>query len=381
MAHSPTRITRTQSDGDQLLYFTSQSLSSDDRQLVFIGTVGGNPNLFVQDLANGLTRQLTHNQAGWLKSYVYFDGHPYQGFGKASVSLDSPRGLVYFIQGHEIRRVDLEGRQTTLAQLPGDEMTAFTHVSGDGRWLCVPTTDARTLEGDFPDNKPAYDIDARVQAENLKSYLNIYDTANGQLAAREVVERGWITHVQFSPADARLVLYNHEWPSDCGIRRMWLWDGQSHRRLRPFGPADWVCHEMWTRDGSAIIYHGGYKDGPCYVGRCDFRSGQLDEVPFDRAFTRYGHFTVGNGAWLVTDGYYQQPDDPPPPGWGGQWLALLRPDWSGRTIDWRPIARHGSSWDSQDSHPHPIFNHAGDAIYFTSDAQGKRAVYRAQAPC
>src|SRR5688572_11343290 len=91
---------------DQLLYFTSPSLLADDRRLVFISDRTGQPNLFLRDLITGEQRQLSQNTEGLLKSYVYFDGTPYRGFGKASVSVDAVRGKIYFIQGRQICCVD-----------------------------------------------------------------------------------------------------------------------------------------------------------------------------------------------------------------------------------------------------------------------------------
>jgi Tol biopolymer transport system component len=44
------------------------------------------------------------------------------------------------------------------------------------------------------------------------------------------------------------------------------------------------------------------------------------------------------------------------------------------------MCRNGSSWKSQDEHPHPVYNHAANAVYFTSDKSGKRAVYRIDLP-
>ena len=380
----PVCVTAGPPANDQLLYFTSTSLLADDRRLVFLSDRTGHPNVFLRDTKTGEERQLTRNDEGWLKSYVYFDGQPYRGFGRASVSVDPERGVVYFIQGRKICAVDTQGKQRVLAEYPEGQMTAFTHVSADGTRLCVPTTDARALDGDtLLKGKPPYDIDARVQAENLSSYLRVYDTATGQEVLCERVPRAWITHVQFSPRDRNLILYNHEWPSDCGIRRMWLWDGQRHIRLRTEGDgrkrADWTCHEMWERDGSAIIYHGGYAKGPSYIGRVKTDGSGLVEIALPPAWKRYGHFTVGRPGWLVTDGCYEQPDDPGPKG-SGAWISVLKADWEAKRYDWLPLCRHGSSWKSQDAHPHPIFNHAADAVYFTSDKTGKRAVYRVDAP-
>ncbi|MBN1936867.1 MAG: hypothetical protein JW934_19555, partial [Anaerolineae bacterium] len=360
-------------------------LLADGRHLVLIGVRDGQHNLFALDMESGEERQLSDNRKGFLKSYVYFDGIPYRGLGRASASLDPLRSVVYYIQGREIRAVDMSGHTRTLAEYPAGQMTAFTHVSADGTRLCVPTVDARALDGDnLLDGRPRYDIDRRVQDENLSSYLRVYDTLSGQEVLCEEVPRAWITHVQFSPLDASLILYNHEWPGDCGIRRVWLWDGERHIRLRGEGDGrsrdDWTCHEMWTRDGQFVIYHGGCVGGSMYLGRVRPDGSDRIEIAFPDGWTQYGHFTVGKAGWLVSDGYYRQDDDSPlssgVPQRNGIWISLQRVDWEEKRIDWVPLCRHGSSWSSQDAHPHPIYDHAGDAVYFTSDRDGRRAVYR-----
>jgi hypothetical protein len=364
---------------DQLVYFTSTSLLADDQRIVFLSDRSGQPNIWLRDLRSGADKQLTFNTEGFLKSYVYFDGLPYRGFGRASVSVDAERGVIYFIQGRNSCAVDTNGVQRVLAELPTNQMTAFTHVSADGTRLCVPTTDARALDGDkILKGKPSYDIDARVQKEHLVSYLRVYDTASGKEIICEPVTNAWITHVQFSPTNKNLILYNHEWCSESGIRRMWLWDGTKHIRLRAEGDGrnrnDWTCHEMWERDGSAIIYHGSYTNGPTYIGRVKPDGTGTVEIGLPKNWDRYGHFTVGHPGELVTDGCYVLPDDPKR--FGGNWISVLRVDWVAKKYDWRPLCSHGSSWTSQDSHPHPIFNHAADAVYFTSDAHGRRTICR-----
>lgn len=375
----PERVSRHQGANEQLLYFTSSSLRADDCGLVFISDRTGHPNLFTLDLVSGREVQLTRNETGSLKSYVYFDGIPYRGLGKASVSLHSGSGTVYYIEGRDIRRVDPGGEVRTIAQYPEGQMTAFTHVSADGRRLCVPTVDARALEGPLrPDGMPEHNIDGRVQAEGLSSYLRVYDTDTGEEVVTERVERCWITHVQFSPTNREWILYNHEWPSDCGVRRMWLFDGRRHRRLRQEGDgrtrADWTCHEMWERDGGAIIYHGTFAGGRSYIGRMNPDGTCLVELDITTGCNRYGHFTVGTPGVLITDGYYEEPGDKKHR--GGDWVSRVDVDWGGKTMRWTPLCRHGSSWKCQDAHPHPIIDHAMRYAYFTSDVEGKCAIYR-----
>ena len=393
----------TQSPGnDQLLYFTSTSMLSDDGGLVFISDRTGDPNLFFLDLRSGEERQLTENREGTLMSYVYFGGTPYRGFGKASVSLDAANGVAYYIQGREVRAVDVGGSERVLAELPLDQVTAFTHVSADGARLCVPTTDARALEGTaeppadgepvpayYETADPPYDVDARVQVEGLSSYIRVFDTTTGEEVLAVAVPRAWITHVQFSPMDSSVILYNHEYCADAGVRRLWLWDGTRHRMLRDENPAgsksaprsrhDWITHETWQRDGEYVVYHGGlgreYHAPPCFVGRVDVDNRDRQEVVFPDDWNQYGHFSVGGPGQLVTDGYYCTPETAT--GWG-RWITLADVDWETCSIDWRPLTLHGSSWSSQDAHPHPIFDHACAAVYFTSDHGGRRAVYRVE---
>jgi len=373
------RVTQHPEANDQLLYFTSTSLAHDDARLMFISDRTGHPNIFDLELRSGQERQLTSNTEGFLKSYVYFDGTPYLGFGKASPSFHAPSGTLYYIQGREIRAVDADGRERVLAEYPDGQMTAFTHVSADGSRLVVPTTDERALDGRTQlAGKPPYDIDQRVREEGLSSFLRVYDTATGTLLRCEEVPRCWITHVQFSPVDVNLILYNHEYVPDGGIRRMWLFDGARHIRLRTEEAGrskdDWTCHEMWERDGSAIIYHGKHAGGLPYVGRVQPDGSGIQEIPLQTGCGRYGHFTVGEPNVLVTDGYYEEPGDKPLP--QGNWISRLDVDWEGRDIRWTPLCRSSSSWKSQDEHPHPIIDHASHFVYFTSDFEGKRAVYR-----
>jgi hypothetical protein len=373
------RVTQHPEANEQLLYFTSSSLFADDQHLVFISDRTGDPNLFVRHVQSGEETQLTDNQKGYLKSYVYFDSTPYRGLGKASVSLHAPSGTVYYLQGRQICRVRAGESPEVIAEYPPGQMTAFTHVSADGRRLCVPTTDDRALDGERRlDGRPHYDIDARVRQENLRSYLRVFDTASGELLHCEVVRGAWITHVQFSPACADWILYNHEWPSDCGIRRMWLWDGEEHHRLRTEGNGrsreDWTCHEMWERDGRAIIYHGSYAEGRAYIGRVRPDGTHRVEIPLPEGWNQYGHFTVGEAGVLVSDGYFRAAGDPDTD--HSLWFSRIDVNWEVATAEWTPLCRHDSSWDSQDSHPHPIFDHAAEYVYFTSDRDGKRAVYR-----
>ncbi|HMO60161.1 MAG TPA: hypothetical protein PKC19_22645, partial [Roseiflexaceae bacterium] len=364
---------------DQLLYFTSPSLTSNDTTLVFLSDRDSRiakdhdphaaVNLYALDRESGMVRRLSDNHEGYLRSYVYFEGLPYRGLGLASPCLHPASGDVYYLQGRELRCVNAHtGTMRTLAVLPDGHLTGFTHVSNDNTRICVPTIP----EAAFTDIRA---IDATVQQLGLSSSLRVFDTRSGNQVQHITIERGWVTHVQFQPGNNDVILFNHEWPSnDGGIRRVWLWDGQQVRCMReeganphgePRSRNDWVCHEVWSDDGAWILYHGtygGHNQGRSFLGRVRPDGSRRSEVPFAAHFRRYGHFTLASNSAtrLVSDGYYEATattsvasGDPALSGRpdGGEWIALFDVDWDRETIDWQPLCRHGSSWASQDAHP------------------------------
>ena len=226
----------------------------------------------------------------------------------------------------------------------------------------------------------------------MNSYLHVYDTHTGEELKRVTVPDCWITHVQFHPKDPDKIMYNHEWASfDCGIRRMWLYDGKNHIRLRtPSGERradDWVCHEMWSDDGNYVIYHGALAGGPAFVGRLDIRSMEYSEIPLPSEYNAYGHFTMDHEGNLVCDGYFKFPDEikkvrenstdngPDPHKKDGEYISVQKVDWEKKEITWIPLCRHESDWLGQDAHPHAIYNHKGDRVYFSSRNTAKVKVY------
>ena len=199
-------------------------------------------------------------------------------------------------------------------------------------------------------------------------------------------------------------MFNHEWSAfDCGIRRVNIYDRHQdifyHVRTEggdtkgnPRGYArsrhDWVCHEMWTDDGRSIIYHGGYTDGPAMVGRCDIDFTHTDadglparsfwEIALPDEYNAYGHFLMDHRGNLTCDGYYRMPGEkiierenstdngPDPHRKDGAYITKVEPDWEKGILHWVPLCRHDSDWLGQDAHPHPIYAHAGDRIFFNS---------------
>jgi oligogalacturonide lyase len=376
-ARPPEKVTSHRDAHEQPLYFTTPSVTDEGSRLFLLSDRTGAPNLFVRDLESGQEQQLSDNRDGCLKSYVYFAGSPYRGLGIASPSLDARAGLVYYIQDRQIMVAGVNGVREVVATLPRDQMTAYTALSADGTRLCVATVDARALSGEERlRGQPEYGVARRMRRENLNSYLRVYRTRDGQELACEAVPGAWVTHVHFCPRNPKWILYNHEWSRESGVRRIWLWDGTSHRAQRTEANGrhrrDWVCHEFWTRDGQSILYHGRSVDGRDFVGR--IRNNETVELPLPQGWRQYGHFHGLTDSCLVSDGYYRLGRGCPLAGCA--WISRLNIDWEAGTIEWTPLTAHLSSWGSQDDHPHPRIDPSGRYAYFTSDRDGRRAVYR-----
>ncbi len=407
--------------GDQLLYFTSPCFAREGKDFFFLSDRTGHPNIFLYELDTGQVRRLTDNARGTLRAYKYFTAFRQKGLGKASVSLYPAGARAYYLQDRQICCVDRGGKRRVLAELPAGVMSAYTSVSGDGTRLCVPTIDERVFKGiDFLGGAYSFhEIDRRCKAWRVSSLLRLYDTHTGRELCAEEVRDAWVTHVQFCPADPGLILYNHEWCSRSGQERMWLWEGTSHRPLRTIAsgrrPEDWVCHEVWAPDGKSILYHGTHQGGADFIGRIDPGQEGTIEIPFERSYRWYGHFSPASDTLLVCDGNYEEPQPvdflpsaagdagaqrsaaspaaaaswkrfvpasikrllgrkPYRPRFGGEWISLLAVDWQKRRLRWTPLCRHCSSWASEDRHPHPVFSEDRTRVLFNSDAAGKTMI-------
>jgi hypothetical protein len=106
---------------DQHLYFTS-------------------PSVYAIDRPSGRIRALTCNARGLRLSYSYPWGGP-TGLSKGTSCLDPVRWRAFAVIDDHVWQCAVDaGTSAPLAALLESGITSFTHVSPDGRWLCVPVT-------------------------------------------------------------------------------------------------------------------------------------------------------------------------------------------------------------------------------------------------
>lgn len=357
---------------NQHFYFTSPSVTADDRWLVFISDRDGHPNIYSIRRENGVIRRLSDNSGGILKSYVYPQGGR-RGLNKASPCLDAVRNRVYYIRDDTVYRVDLDAAEPLeheICRLPVGWVGAFTHISPDGRKLCVPCTDPRAFIDPAADQwEQMRRVPPRLREKALVSQICLIDTEKRTLL-RVVKVPFWVTHVQWDPAGSGRVIFNQEgFAEGTGHpphNRIWcLETNGAFRPLSPEPEGEWRSHENWTPTGSGIIYHGG-RAGRTFLAERTWEGELRYELAMEDIQMYHATSTI-DGRHLLVD----KPDG---------YIALIDPRASGVQPRVRNLCRHGTSIVNQDAHAHPITTPRGGSFIFTSDRSGNCQVYEAKLP-
>jgi hypothetical protein len=345
---------------DQHLYFTSPSVTADNRWLVFISERGGQPNVCALERSSGRIRPLTRNTRGLRLSYCYPWGGP-TGLSKGTPCLDPVRRRAFAVIDGQVWRCDVDaGMAEVLAALPEPGITSFTHVSADGRWLCVPVTAPAD-----PFHEPAATQGEQMErvwpwvaAGKVHTNLWLFDTETGATRLWAKLPF-WVTHVQFDPTGGYNGICNSEglWYHQQHLPRMWCLSDSGVARPLYAQAADEQCgHEIFDHAGN-VVYHG-HRGKEAYLVRRAQTGELLDRIQVDDLTVH--HAIPGDGkAYLVDcqDGLIYRVDNP---------KGVRRVT---------PLCRHDSgNWEQQDNHVHPVATGHGSVV-FTSRRAGAPDVY------
>ncbi len=351
---------------DNHLYFTSPSVTADDRWLVFLSERTGRVNLFAIERATGRIHQVSANRYGVMRSYCWPWGGE-NGLSKASPALDLFRNRVYYIQDGALWGSSIETpAPARIWTLPVGWWSNFTHVSPDGKTLCVPLVDPRAFPSGLQTQMQQLLLVPPIMREaQLCSRIYLVDVETGE-ATVAAEPPFWVSHVQFDPAGSGRILFNQEGISrqERLIRTWCLENDGSFRPLYDQPLDETAVHENWSFDGTMIVYHGYRKDGSAFFAARDWNG----KLCFEERTENPGgpsHYTpTCDGSGFVTD-------EP-----GGA-LALFRMQ-AGAGFERSVVCWHGNRMDAcldQDDHVHPLMNHDGQGIVFTSNRDGLANVY------
>lgn len=381
---------------DQHLYFTSPSITDDDKYLVIISERNGNPNLFYINRITHEIKQIS-NSKGLLKSYTYPQGKTV-GLSKASPFLDSANNIIYWIEDDAIWKFRLAKSDSPekISTLPEGWLTGYTDISSDGRFMCVPCTDPRAFTADDEtQHDQLRNVPLRMVAHGYKSKVIVIDLITGK--KKSVFEVPfWSTHVQFHPIDFDKILCNSEGGvAHTAIKsypywgRIWVIDENGdYKRLFNQEQGEYVNHENWHNNTNAIIYHGKLKQRLVKKTFYYFLkavnkfiapifSKKLLEKYFDHSVAARDE----NGEVI----FQVLTDHPVSHAVAGvkenEFITDSRDgniymyEYKNGKFSGTVVCEHNSSMEYQDSHPHPKLTDNRQGIVYTSDKLNSCNVY------
>ena len=347
-------------------YFYQKCFTNDGNKLLFAGEFDGNWNYYLLDIAAGEALQLTEGTGD----------NTFGGF------LSPDDNSLYYVKNERtLLEVNLETLvEREVYRVPADWVGYGTWVANSD---CTKLVGIEISKDDWvPLNDWKIFHDFFHKGPNCR--LLRVDLQTGESAVIHQ-EKNWLGHPIYRPFDDNTVAFCHEGPHDLVDARMWMVneDGSNVRKVKEHAEGESCTHEFWVPNGSSLMYVSYLKG---QQGRTIYsynpETGANAEVMQMPACSHL--MSNFDGTLLVGD---------------GSGTPVDVKDTSGYTIDNDPylyafdvakkayfrVARHDTSWATfansrQVTHPHPSFTPDDSAILFSSDKDGKPALYIAKMP-
>lgn len=347
-------------------YFYQKCFTNDGNKLLFAGEFDGNWNYYLLDISAAEAVQLTEGTGD----------NTFGGF----LSPDD-KSLYYVKNERTLLEVNLETLvEREVYNVPADWVGYGTWVANSD---CTKLVGIEISKDDWvPLNDWKIFHDFFHKGPNCR--LLRVDLQTGESAVIHQ-EKNWLGHPIYRPFDDNTVAFCHEGPHDLVDARMWMVneDGSNVRKVKEHAEGESCTHEFWVPNGSSLMYVSylkGQQGRTIYSYNPD--NGENTEVMQMPACSHL--MSNFDGTLLVGD---------------GSGTPVDVKDTSGYTIDNDPylyafdiakkayfrVARHDTSWATfansrQVTHPHPSFTPDDSAILFSSDKDGKPALYIAKMP-
>jgi oligogalacturonide lyase len=249
--HRVIRLTRE--PGSDSFYFNYNCFTPDGKKMAYMTTNG----ISVLDLQ---TLKSTPVVTG--KSHTIIVGHKSSNLYYTRDTDDRFFHTLWCVNldtGENRKLADLPRRASVSAINADETLGAGTYIEGDANAGgaydgTVPTGRMSETNLGEPANKGV--MMAKRLAAKLPMTLFTIDLRTGKIKKLLQHSTDWLNHLQFSPADPKLLLYCHEgaWQQ---VDRIWTirTDGSHnqlvHKRIMEFEMAG---HEWWGADGDTIYY-------------------------------------------------------------------------------------------------------------------------------
>ena len=343
-------------------YFTQNQMSADGRHLLLSVRDGQSWRPYLLSLETGELEPLAGPDE----------------INALSSCLDARTLAAYFFHDGTLLRGAPGKPAEELWRCPDGYHPGAIGISSCGRYVVfsyIETIGASTL------TKRIYSDQRERMFQCPRSVVMRYDTQ--EMAAEALHgEMAWISHVIINPLNPDQVVFCHEGPW-LHVQRLWAVSTPSCRAeplLVTRQGHEMEGHEYFTAKGRVMVQYA--RVDPPYTGR---RTAYNIEVWPDGSDERRYRLpgkcpphmqTSPSGDLHVADDCYtcdsRQPADP------GAWMALVRHVEDRAEL--APLCRHNTHWETQESHPHPIFVPDGKSVIFNANDGTGAAVYRAFIP-
>ncbi len=332
-----------------LPHFHHRFLSRKNDFILLGGELDGTRQIFEYDLNRGRLTQLT-------------DG---PGVNTYSATLDARERTLYFVQGDALVETNARGRgQRKVYQVEtGWALTGHLGLTANAKYAAL----IEMRDGDQRD-------DPREQFEKgPRCRLRVVDLAGSAPARTLVEEDRWLAWPQFRPGGLD-ILYAHEGPWGEIEDRLRLigFDGSNDKALRPRSGEEEVGQEQWAADGSRIYFvHFPDSTGRrATVRSVDPVSGAEHTISPCSAF---GWMQVNADATAIVGASRRLSG----PNIYVLFTKLAREiTLCEHSSSREPYPLPGGRSDPHASHPAPVFSRNSQWVYFTSDREGRPAIYR-----
>jgi oligogalacturonide lyase len=365
------RVTRLFPVGQQAChaYFTSTSYDAEQR-LLLSAQVDGRYQLVRADLPRGILHCVTDLPSMRAQSFC----------------VSPAKNLAIVIDAGKYVRVDLEsGACKTILSAPTGYRLGLPTVDAAGKRI------AFVVAQDVPD-LPTADVIYSAMAQNFYARPHcMIATINLDDDTPAVVwgETEQISHVLISPVDTNTIVFCHE-GGNLPDHRLWVVDARPHRKkhakcLYQEKYEEFLVHEYFTTDGMVGVQITEYdpSDATAYDSKSLY-SGVLFLKTDGRVAARYklpgwraGHVqSNSNNSVIVADSYLPQLES----NWdkkywneGARFMSLNYPE--GDRLRVERLCYHGTSWRTQESHPHAIFSPDDKHVLFSAEVDKSNGVY------
>jgi oligogalacturonide lyase len=332
-----------------LPHFHHRALSRKNDFILLGGELDGTRQIFEYDLERGRLTQLTEGPE--VNTY--------------SATFDNRERTLYYVQSNALIEAGSRGRgdHRVYEAEAGWRLTGHLGLTTNSDYAAL----VEMKDGDHRD-------DPREQFEKgPRCRLRVVEIA-GKTAPRTLVEEDrWLAWPQFQPGGLD-VLYAHEgpWGEIEDRLRLISFDGKTDKALRPRSGEEEVGQEQWAEDGSHVYFvHFPDKTGRRATVRAVNPATGAEETispcsafgwmqvnPDASAFVGASRRASGPNVYVLFTKLKRE--------------VTLCEHSSSR----KPYPLPGGGTDPYPAHPAPIMSHDSQWVYFTSDREGKPAIYR-----